>query len=75
MSKKIKSYIRGDSGLSDSQLTRSQESFFKKHKYELDKLERCGKIETQRRRYEAKARRPKGKKSLWKRIKSWFNVK
>lgn len=72
---KIKANVRGDSGLSDSQLIRSQASFLRKHKDELDKLERCGKIEMQRRRYEAKARRPKGKKSLWKRIKSWFNVK
>tara|TARA_B100001123_G_C14936163_1_gene877737 strand:+ start:360 stop:584 length:225 start_codon:yes stop_codon:yes gene_type:complete len=71
----IKANVRGDSGLSDSQLIRSQASFLRKHKDELDKLERCGKIEMQRRRYEAKARRPKGKKSLWKRIKSWFNVK
>ena len=73
MSKKIKSYIRGDSGLSDSQLTRSQESFFKKHKYELDKLERCGKIAMKRHLCKVKARKPKGKKSLWQRIKGWFN--
>jgi len=74
MSKKIKSYIRGDSGLSDSQLTRSQASFFKKHKYELDKLERCGKMAMKRQRREVKARQPKSKKSLWQRIKGWFNV-
>lgn len=71
---KIRVNVRGDSGLSDSQLMRSQESFLKKHKNEIDKLEKCAKMEMRRLRYEKKARPPKIKKSLWKRIKGWFNV-
>ena len=69
---KIKANVRGDSGLSDSQLVRTQKFFLEKHKDELDKLEKYGKMEMQRRRYEAKARMPKRRKSLWTWIKSWF---
>ncbi len=70
----MKANLRGDSGLSDSGFQRSQKFFLEKHKDSLDKLEKCGKIEMQRRRYEANARSPKRKTSLWQKIKGWFNV-
>jgi len=65
--------MRGDSGLSDSGFYRSQKFFLEKHKDSLDKMERCSKIEMQRRRYEAGAKPPKRKRTLWSRIKSWFS--
>jgi hypothetical protein len=63
---KIKTNVRGDSGLSDSQLMRAQKFFLKKHKDSLDKLEKYGKLEMDRRRFQANAE--KQKKSLWKKI-------
>tara|TARA_R100001377_G_scaffold19755_1_gene10326 strand:- start:295 stop:510 length:216 start_codon:yes stop_codon:yes gene_type:complete len=63
---KIKSNTRGDSGLSDSGLQRSQNFFLEKHKSALDKIENYGRIEMNR-------RKPSKKKSLWNRIRSWFS--
>ena len=65
--------MRGDSGLSDSGFYRTQKFFLEKHKDSLDKIEKCSKIEMQKRRYDAKAKAPKCKTSLWQRIKSWFS--
>ena len=65
---KIKSNIRGDSGLSDSGLQKSQKFFLERHKDTLDKIEKYGKIETDRRKAEAKK-----KNSLWQTVKEWFN--
>jgi hypothetical protein len=61
-----------DSGLSDSGFYKSQKFFLEKHKDSLDKIERCSKMEMQRRRYEAGAKPPKRKITLWSWIKSWF---
>ena len=69
----MRSNLRGDSGLSDSGFYKSQKSFLKKHKEELDKLEMYGRMETQRRRYEAGAKAPK--RSMWSRIKGFFGLK
>ncbi len=72
MMTKIKGNIRGDSGLTDSQLTRSQNIVYEKNRKALDELEQYGIMETRRRRYEANARPPKRRKSFWKTIKGWF---
>jgi len=61
-----------DSGLSDSGFYRSQKFFLEKHREDLDKLEKYGRMEMQRRRYESKAHPPRRRKSLWKKIKGWF---
>ena len=61
-----------DSGLSDSGFYRSQKFFLEKHKDSLDKIEKCSRIEMQKRRFDAKAKPPKRKTSLWQRIKSWI---
>ncbi|MQF98062.1 MAG: hypothetical protein FI729_00830 [SAR202 cluster bacterium] len=71
----MKSNLRGDSGLSDSGFYRSQKFFLEKHKETLDKIERCSIMELRRRRFEANAKPPRRKKSLWKRIKEWFGAK
>lgn len=67
---KIRANVRGDSGLSDSQLMRSQKFFLEKHKDSLDKLEKYGKLEMDRRRFQANAKNPK--KNLWKRVISFL---
>lgn len=69
---KMKTNIRGDSGLSDSGLQRSHKFYLEKHKDTLDKIEKYGKIEIERRKSEAKTKK---KNSLWQTIKGWFNVK
>ena len=71
---KIKGNIRGDSGLTDSQLMKSQKILLKKHQQALDELEQYGIMETRRRRFEANAKPPKRKKTLWAKIKEFFNV-
>lgn len=67
---KIKGNIRGDSGLTDSQLTRSQNLVYEKTRKALDELEEYGIMESRRRRYEKKAKPPK--RSLWNKIRGWF---
>tara|TARA_Y100000356_G_scaffold115366_1_gene104358 strand:+ start:370 stop:594 length:225 start_codon:yes stop_codon:yes gene_type:complete len=69
---KIKGNIRGDSGLTDSQLMRSQNLIYEKNRKALDELEEYSIMEVRRRRYESKAKPPKRKKSIWKIIKGWF---
>tara|TARA_R100000008_G_scaffold85325_1_gene74936 strand:- start:1580 stop:1795 length:216 start_codon:yes stop_codon:yes gene_type:complete len=71
----MKSNLRGDSGLSDSGFYRSQKFFLEKHKDSLDKIERYSTMEMRRRRYEAKAKPPKRRKTIWTRIKEFFGVK
>ena len=66
----MRSNLRGDSGLSDSQFMRSQKFFIEKHKDSLDKMEECSRIEMMRRRYQSGAKSPKS--SLWVRIKNFF---
>ena len=68
----IKSNIRGDSGLTDSQLMRTQKILQQKNQETIDKLEAYGIMEMRRRRYQEKARPPKLRTSLWSWIKSWF---
>ena len=65
----MKSNIRGDSGLSDSGLQKTQQFFLERHKDTLDKIEKYGKIEIKRREAETKRN-----KSLWQKFKGWFNV-
>ena len=72
MMTKIKANIRGDSGLSDSQLMRSQQLIYQKNQKALDELEQYGIMEMRRRRYEAGAKAPKKRTTLWSWIKSWF---
>ena len=67
---KIPNNVRGD--LSDSQAMISQRIFQRKNKEALDELEEYGIMETRRRRYEASAKAPKYKTSLWQKIKSWI---
>jgi hypothetical protein len=68
MMTKIKSNVRGDSGLSDSQLVKSQKFFLEKHKDSFDELERCGKLEMDRRRFEKGVKNKKN--GFWKRLGS-----
>ncbi len=68
----MKSNLRGDSGLSDSDFYKSQKFFLEKHQDALDKIEKCSIMEMRKRKYGAKATDPKQKKSLWNRFKSWF---
>ena len=70
--KSIKSGIRGDSGLTDSQLIRTQELLQQKNQEAIDELEQHIKMEMRRRRYQAAAKPPKSRTSLWSWIKSWF---
>ena len=67
---KMRTSVRGDSGLSDSQLMRSQKFFLEKHKDSLDKLEKYGKQEMDRRRFQANAENQK--KGFWKRMISFL---
>ena len=67
---KIRANIKGDSGLTDSQLIKSQMFFLKRNREALDELERSTKLEMDRRRFEANARPPK--KNLWRRIISFL---
>ena len=67
---KIRNNIRGDSGLTDSQLMRSQNLFYEKSRKALDELEEYGIMEMNRRRFKESARPPK--KSLWTRIRNWL---
>ena len=71
---KIRNNIRGDSGLTDSQLMRSQNLFYKKTQKALDELEEYGIMELRRRRFEASAKPPKRKRSVWTIIKEFFGV-
>ena len=66
---KIRANVRGDSGLSDSQVVKTQIFFHKKTQEALDELEEYGIMESNRRRFEANAKPPR--KTLWSRIKSW----
>ena len=75
MMTKIKANIRGDSGLSDSQLMRSQDLIYQKNQKALDELEQYGIMEARRRRYQANAKMPKRRKSFWGWITSWFRGK
>ena len=63
---KIKGNIRGDSGLTDSQLMRSQTIIFKKNQEALDEMERSSKLEMDRRRFQTSAKPPK--RGLWQKI-------
>ena len=67
---KIRNNIRGDSGLTDSQLMRSQNLFYKKTQKALDELEEYGIMEMNRRRFKESAKPPKT--SLWSRMRNWF---
>ena len=63
---KIKGNIRGDSGLTDSQLMRSQTIIFKKNQEALDEIERSSKLEMDRRRFQTSAK--PAKRGLWQKI-------
>ena len=67
---KIRANIKGDSGLTDSQLMKSQMLFLERNLEALDEMERSSKLEMDRRRFEANARPPK--KNLWRRIISFL---
>ena len=71
---KIRANIRGDSGLTDSQLMKSQSLFLEKNREALDELEEYSIMEARRRRFEANAKPPKRKRSLWTMIKEFFGV-
>lgn len=71
---KIRNNIRGDSGLTDSQLVRSQNIFREKNRKALDELEEYGIMETRRRRFQQNTKPVKRKKTLWTKIKEFFNV-
>jgi len=71
---KIKGNIKGDSGLTDSQLMKSQNLFLEKNRKALDELEEYGIMELRRRRFEANAKPPKRKKSFWTTLKEFFGV-
>ena len=74
MMSKIKANIKGDSGLTDSQLLRSQKLFLEKNRKALDELEECAIMELRKRRFEASAKPPKRKRSVWAIIKEFFGV-
>tara|TARA_Y100000401_G_scaffold32538_1_gene23967 strand:- start:7949 stop:8164 length:216 start_codon:yes stop_codon:yes gene_type:complete len=67
---KIRANIKGDSGLTDSQLMKSQMIFLERNREALDELERSSKLEMDRRRFEASAKPPK--KNLWQRITNFL---
>ena len=67
---KIRANIKGDSGLTDSQLMKSQTLFLERNREALDELERSSKLEMDRRRFEASAKPPK--KNLWQRITNFL---
>lgn len=67
---KIRANIKGDSGLTDSQLMKSQTLFLERNREALDELERSSKLEMDRRRFEASAKTPK--KNLWQRITNFL---
>jgi len=71
---KIRTNIRGDSGLTDSQLVRSQNLVLEKNREALDELEQYSIMELRRRRFEANAKPPKRKRSVWTIIKEFFGV-
>ena len=71
---KIRANIRGDSGLTDSQLMKSQSLFLEKNREALDELENYSIMQERRRRFEANAKPPKRKRSLWTMIKEFFGV-
>lgn len=75
MMTKIASNVRGDSGLSDSQLIRSQKFFFKKTQKALDELEKNSIMESNRRRFQANAKPPERKQGFWSKIISWLRGK
>ena len=67
---KIRINVRGDSGLSDSQLTSVQKLFYKKNQKALDELEEYSIMEMNRRRFQENSKN--SKKSLWYKIRTWF---
>ena len=71
---KIRANIRGDSGLTDSQLMKSQNLFLEKNREALDELENYSIMQERRRLFEANAKPPKRKRSLWTMIKEFFGV-
>jgi len=71
---KIKGNIRGDSGLTDSQLMRSQNLIYKKNQKALDELEEYGIMERRKRRFQANTKPPRRSKSLWVKIKEFLGV-
>ena len=71
---KIRANIRGDSGLTDSQLIKSQNLFLEKNREALDELENYSIMEERRRRFEANTKPPKRKRSFWTIIKEFFGV-
>mgnify|MGYP003141370176 CR=1 FL=1 len=71
---KIRANIKGDSGLTDSQLMKSQNLFLEKNRKALDELEEYGIMELRRRRFEASAKPPKRKRTFWAIIKEFFGV-
>lgn len=75
MMTKIASNVRGDSGLSDSQVIRSQKFFLKKTRKALDELEKNSIMESNRRRFQANAKPPERKLGFWSKIISWLRGK
>ena len=71
---KIRSNVRGDSGLSDSQVVRSQKFFIQKSKEALDNMEKDSIMEMNRRRFQANAISQSKKQSVWNKIKEWLGV-
>ena len=71
---KIRANIRGDSGLTDSQLMKSQSLFLEKNREALDELEEYSIMEARRRRFEANPKPPKRKRSVWTIVKEFFGV-
>ena len=69
---KIRENIKGDSGLTDSQLMKSQMLFLERNREALDEMERSSKLEMDRRRFEANAKPPK--KTLWQRIVNFLRL-
>ena len=64
----MKTNIRGDSGLSDSGLRKSQMSFLRSHQDAIDKFEQCS--ETEIKRFESSSKK---NNNLWFRIKKFFS--
>ena len=71
---KIRANIRGDSGLTDSQLMKSQSLFLEKNREALDELEEYSIMEARRRRFEANTKPPKRKRSVLNIVNEFFGV-
>ena len=69
----IKSNIRGDSGLSDSQFGRVQNHLFAKHAEEMASIDDWAEKERMKKRYASRAKPPK--KGLWSRLRRFFTGK